>query len=126
MNAAPIGMTTRKIIVTPCIVKTWLYSAAESSFWPGAASCARMARASAPPIAKKNSDAAPYMMPIFLWSTVLTHARQPVLARGRVKTPSGVCVTAPAPLGSASTSVGRSRFDTVVATPASVGRRRAH
>ena len=30
------------------------------------------------------------MMPIFLWSTVLTHARHPVLARGRAKTPRGV------------------------------------
>jgi hypothetical protein len=29
MNAAPIGMTTRKIIVTPCMVKTWLYRSAE-------------------------------------------------------------------------------------------------
>ena len=29
MNAAPMGMTTRKIIVMPCMVKIWLYRAAE-------------------------------------------------------------------------------------------------
>ena len=38
------------------------------------------------------------MMPIFLWSTVLTHARHPVLARGRVKTPRAEWVSA-APRG---------------------------
>ena len=42
-----------------------------------------------PPMMKKNSAAAPYMMPIFLWSTVVTQLRQPVFVRGRVKTPSG-------------------------------------
>ena len=61
-----------------------------------------------PPIAKKNNAEAPYMMPIFLWSTVLTQARHPVFARGRVKTPRGAWgVTAP-PEGSASTSEVRS------------------
>jgi hypothetical protein len=89
MNAAPIGMTTRKIIVMPCIVKIWLYRSAENSFCSGAASWARMSRASTPPTTKKNSAAAPYMMPIFLWSTVLTQARHPVFARGRAKTPKG-------------------------------------
>ena len=34
-NAAAIGMTTRNTIVTPCIVKTWLYRSADSSLWPG-------------------------------------------------------------------------------------------
>ena len=114
MNAAPIGITTRKIIVTPCIVKTWLYRAAESSFWPGAASWARMARASPPPMAKKNSDAAPYMMPIFLWSTVLTQDRHPVLARGRAKTPRGACAAPFAPEGSPSAADVGSRFDTAL------------
>ena len=60
-----------------------------------------------PPITRNTSDEAPYMIPIFLWSTVLTHARQPVLARGRANTPRGLWGTAP-PDGSASTSVGRS------------------
>ncbi len=60
-----------------------------------------------PPMTRKNSDDAPYMIPIFLWSTVLTQARHPVLARGRAKTPSGLWVTT-VPEGSASTSEGRS------------------
>jgi hypothetical protein len=72
-----------------------------------------MARASTPPMTKKNSAEAPYMIPIFLWSTVLTHARHPVLARGRAKTPRGVCAAA-TPEGRASASeVDRSRFATV-------------
>src|SRR5262245_30365401 len=48
-----------------------------------------MRSASTPPIRKKNSAAAPYMIPIFLWSIVLTQLRHPVLVRGRVKSPSG-------------------------------------
>ena len=42
-----------------------------------------------PPNRKKNSAAAPYMMPIFLWSTVVTQLRQPVVSPGRAKTPMG-------------------------------------
>ena len=66
MNAAPIGITTRKTIVVPCIVKTWLYRSALSSLPSGAASCMRISSASMPPMRKKNSAVAPYMMPIFL------------------------------------------------------------
>ena len=66
MNAAPMGMTTRKTIVTPCMVKTWLYRSAEMISWSGAASCVRMISASMPPMTKKNSAAAPYMMPMRL------------------------------------------------------------
>src|SRR6478609_3268885 len=99
MNAAPMGMTTRKIIVVPCIVKTWLYRSALSSLPLGVASWRRMRRASMPPIMKKNSAAAPYMMPIFLWSTVVTQLRQPVVDEdGRAKTPPGrLCTASPAP-----------------------------
>ena len=53
-------------MVTPCMVKTWLYRSADRSFCPGRASCARISSASAPPITKKNSEPIPYMMPIFL------------------------------------------------------------
>ncbi len=42
-----------------------------------------------PPRKKKNIAATPYMMPMRLWSTVVSQLRQPVVARGRVKTPSG-------------------------------------
>jgi hypothetical protein len=37
-NAADIGMTTRKIMVTPCIVKIWLYCSAVSTAPSGRAS----------------------------------------------------------------------------------------
>ena len=40
-----------------------------------------------PPTTKKTIAATPYMMPIFLWSTVNSHDRQPVAATGRRNTP---------------------------------------
>src|SRR5262245_59959989 len=46
-----------------------------------------MSRASMPPTMKKNIAATPYMMPSFLWSTVNTHERHPVVCTGRRKTP---------------------------------------
>ena len=59
-------MTTMKTMVTPCIVKTWLYRSADSSWLPGTDSCRRMSSASTPPTRRKKNDATPYMMPIFL------------------------------------------------------------
>jgi hypothetical protein len=59
-------MTTRKTMVVPCIVYTWLYRFALSSVPFGAHSCTRMSRASKPPIIRNTSAVAPYMMPIFL------------------------------------------------------------
>src|SRR5688500_7081824 len=67
-----------------------------------------MAKASTPPITKKTSADAPYMIPIFLWSTVLIHARQPLFVRGRVNTPRAECSRTTPPEGRASTSEGRS------------------
>ena len=61
-----MGMTTRKTIVVPCIVYTWLYMSALSSVPFGAHSWSRMSRASKPPISRNTSAVAPYMMPIFL------------------------------------------------------------
>ena len=87
MNAAPIGMTTRKIIVTPCMVKSLVVEVGREQLPSGAASWTRISRASTPPTRKNSSAEAPYMMPIFLWSTVVSHDFQPVLARGREKTP---------------------------------------
>ena len=82
-------MITRNTIVTPCIVKTWLYKSALRIFPSGLINCVRISRASMPPTPKKISAAKPYMIPIFLWSTVVTQLRQPVWVRGRVKTPRG-------------------------------------
>ena len=75
-------------MVVACIVNISLYRPALSTVPSGPASWARMSSASMPPTRKKNIAATPYMMPSFLWSTVNTHDRQPVVLTGRWKTPS--------------------------------------
>ncbi len=47
---------TRKIIVVPCIVTTWLYEFLVRKCSSGVASCDRISSASTPPAAKKTSD----------------------------------------------------------------------
>ena len=42
-----------------------------------------MSSASMPPTTKKRSAVPPYMMPIFLWSTVVNQLQKPVVAFGR-------------------------------------------
>jgi hypothetical protein len=86
-NAADIGMTNRKIIVTPCIVKIWLYWSALSNVLSGLASWLRINRASMPPIRKNANALKPYRIPIFLWSTVVNQLHQPVISVGRRITP---------------------------------------
>ena len=76
-------MTPRKIIVVPCMVNSWLYMRAVTKSLSGRASCVRMARASTPPIRKYSIANAPYRMPIFLWSTVVSQSVQPVARSGR-------------------------------------------
>ena len=51
-----------------------------------------------PPTTKKTMALTPYMIPIFLWSTVNSHDRHPVDDTGRRNTPSDVdgVTTAPA------------------------------
>ena len=87
-NAADIGMTNRKIIVRPCIVKIWLYCSAFSTVLLGFASCDRISSASTPPMMKNRNDVIPYMSPIFLWSTVVNQLQKPVVAIGRRRIPS--------------------------------------
>ena len=82
-NAADIGITNRKIIVSPCIVKTSLYCAAFNTVPSGCASCDRISNASRPPTMKKTNAVAPYISPIFLWSTVVNQLQKPVSADGR-------------------------------------------
>src|SRR3954469_1096052 len=67
---AMIGTTTRKIIVVPCIVMTWLYESFVRSFSLGVASCARMRMARTPAATNHMIDVAMYRIPIRLWSTV--------------------------------------------------------
>jgi len=59
-------MMTKKIMVTPCIEKTWLYRPSERKVLPGWASWMRSKSASTPPNSKKNIEPTPYIMPIFL------------------------------------------------------------
>jgi hypothetical protein len=101
-NAACIGITTRKTIVRPCIVNTWLYRSAERRSLPGTANCVRINRASKPPIRKNDRAATPYMIPIFLWSTVVNHDFQPEVSVGRVNTPRGRAGIDAEPEGSSS------------------------
>ena len=58
-NAADSGMTTRKIIVVPCIVNSWLNSSADTAVPFGPLSCQRMISASRPPM--PNQASAVYM-----------------------------------------------------------------
>src|SRR5580658_10495486 len=82
-------MMTRKIMVVPCMVKTWLYWLAER-MWPlGRASCRRMSSASQPPNRKKKKPVAVYMMPSRLWSTVVTQPQKPSLEDGRFRKGDG-------------------------------------
>ena len=48
-------MTTRKIIVVPCIVKSWLNVSGDEQREFGTASWRRMSSASTPPTTKKKS-----------------------------------------------------------------------
>jgi hypothetical protein len=58
---------------------------------------------------KDTTATTPYMIPIFLWSTVNSHDRQPVVDTGRRNTPSAVVGVTGAGAGPiAGTGVGRS------------------
>ena len=116
-------MANRKIIVVACIVNIWLYRSDDSTLPSGPASCTRISSASTPPTRKKTIAAVPYMIPIFLWSTVNSHERQPVVWTGRRNVPYvDEAVTG---AGSATTaSVGRSTMAiSVSATSVPAGRR---
>ena len=80
-------------MVVPCIVKIWLYCSAVRTVPSGVNSWALMRRASTPPHRNQNMATAPYIMPIFLWSTVKTHARQPLALVGRANAPVDVLVS---------------------------------
>jgi hypothetical protein len=58
-NATLIGITKRKIIVVPCIVKSWLKASGETNVLPGVASWIRIISASRPPSRKKANAVLP-------------------------------------------------------------------
>ena len=76
-------MPSRNTIVVPCMVKIWLYWEAVSTVPLGWASWRRMRSASMPPRQKKTSAVTAYMIPIFLWSTVVNQDQTPVVSFGR-------------------------------------------
>ena len=82
-NAAPIGITPRKIIVVACIVNSWLNTSGLTSWASGVASCTRMYIASMPPVRNMMKAVTPYRMPIFLWSIVVSQSQIPVGWDGR-------------------------------------------
>jgi hypothetical protein len=53
---AQIGTTTRKIIVVPCMVMTWLYFSGSRKVFSGTPSWIRMSSASTPPRMKKTAQ----------------------------------------------------------------------
>src|SRR5262245_25224756 len=69
-----IGMPTKKTIVVPCSVMSWLKSCGGTRRFPGTASWRRISDASRPATTKKRSPEATYMIPRRLWSTVTTHS----------------------------------------------------
>ena len=75
------GTTNRKTIVVPCIVISSLYVCGVSSVLFAWLSCRRMSSASVPPSMKKTKVRTRYMIPIRLWSVVVTHDVQPVRSR---------------------------------------------
>src|SRR5829696_8984762 len=66
-----MGTTTRKTIVVPCIVKSWLYVSGSTTSAFACASCMRITSARAPPARKKARLVAMYRIPIRLWSVVV-------------------------------------------------------
>ncbi len=84
-KAAPTGITKRKIIVVPCMVNMALYWSAVRKVASAEESWIRSSRASSPPTMKKMKAVYPYMIPIFLWSTVVNQPSKPVFALGRRK-----------------------------------------
>src|SRR3954467_14268090 len=75
------GTTNRKTIVVPCIVISWLYVCGSSSVLFAWLSCRRISSASVPPSMKNTKVRTRYMIPMRLWSVVVTHDVHPVRSR---------------------------------------------
>ncbi len=66
------GIAKSSSITEPCMVKAWLNCSLERICVPGRASSARMTRARTPPIRKNPNEDTRYMVPIVLWSVVVS------------------------------------------------------
>ena len=60
------GITTRKTIVVPCIVKSWLKVSGSISVLSAVASCVRIRSASMPPTRNHRKAVIPYSVPMRL------------------------------------------------------------
>src|SRR5687768_232740 len=69
-------------MVTACMVNIWLYHSADMKVLFGTISWVRTSSASRPPTRKKEKETQKYMMPTFLWSTVVSQLMMPVGACG--------------------------------------------
>ena len=68
-------MMNRNSIVLACIVKNWLYLSWLIRSLLDQASCERTISARMPPTTMKAIVNMRYIMPIFLWSVVVSHSR---------------------------------------------------
>src|SRR5437667_7189862 len=80
-------------MIVPWMVNTSLYECAERKWLSGWASCVRMSSARTPPTTKKMNELIRYMIPIFLWSVVVSHTRRPRRGAGAISS-SRTSVTA--------------------------------
>ena len=90
--AAPRGMIARKIIVSACIVKSWLYSSASITLPFGTASWVRISSASTPPSSRNRKAVTPYRTPMRLWSTVVIHDQTTLSVVGTAMVPAAVAI----------------------------------
>ena len=71
------GIRKKKIITTPCIVKSLLYMSGDTRSPRGVSSSSRTPAAKRPPIAKKIVIEIRYSIAIRLWSLVRSHEARP-------------------------------------------------
>ncbi len=67
------GVANISSMIVPCIVNAWLNCSFEISCVPGRASSARMSSAIRPPIRKNTNEVTRYIVPMVLWSVVVSH-----------------------------------------------------
>jgi hypothetical protein len=71
-------MMNTKIITVACIENSSLYVASLTNWSPGWASSARTTSTISPAMKKKTNELIRYMIPIFLWSVVVSQAYRPL------------------------------------------------
>ena len=71
-------MTNTKIMNVACIENSSLYCRSLTNWSPGSASSLRTTSAIDPAMKKKTNELIRYMIPIFLWSVVVSQAYRPV------------------------------------------------